>query len=149
MINPSFQVVGEVQIKVARATVWQAFTRLQDWPEWNSEIVATDWVDGEPWQEGSTFALRHKSLFGTETTTNALLRMVAPQMTAVWESTAAGIHVVNSAHLQDDIGGCKLTAKHTYSGLGAAGLRLLKGRQQAKLDGAMQELKRYVEHGLR
>jgi len=145
MINPSFQVVGEIHINAARGTVWRAFTRLQDWPQWNSEIVETRWIAGEPWAEGATFELRHKSLFGRVTSTRALLRMVAPQVTAVWESSAVGIHVVNSAHLEDDLGGCKLTAKHTYSGMGAVGLMLIKGRQQAKLETAMQELQRYIE----
>ena len=140
--------VAIIQLYVARATVWQAFIRLQDWPQWNTEIVAAAWVHGDPWLEGSTFELRHRSLLGTETTTSALLRLVAPGMSAVWESAALGIHVVNSAHLKDNLGGCKLTAKHSYRGIGAAGLRLIKGRQQAKLDTAMQELKRYCERGV-
>jgi hypothetical protein len=147
MINPSFQIVDEIHIQVARGSVWRVFTRLEDWPLWNSEIIEASWLEGEPWTEGAVFELRHKSLFGAVTATRATLRMVVPEMSAVWESQGAGMHIINSAHFQDDLGGCKLTAKHAYSGIGAAGLMLLKGRQQAKLAAAMEELKQHVERG--
>ncbi len=145
MINPSFQIVGETHIRVARGSVWRVFSRLEDWPLWNSEIIEANWVAGKPWTEGAVFELRHKSLFGAVTATRATLRMVAPETSVVWESQGAGMHIINSAHFQEDLGGCKLTARHAYSGIGAAGLMLIKGRQQAKLAAAMEELKQYVE----
>ena len=145
MINPSFQIAGEIYIHASRGRVWRLFTRLEEWPRWNSEILEAGWVTGEPWTEGAVFELRHKSLFGAVTATRATLRMVVPEMSAVWESRSAGMHIVHSAHFQDDLGGCKLTARHAYSGVGAAGLMLLKGRQQAKLAEAMEALKRHVE----
>lgn len=149
MIHPAFQIVDEIHIQAARGGVWRVFTRLEEWPLWNSEIIEANWVEGEPWTENAVFELRHKSLFGAVTATRAVLRMVVPETSAVWESRGAGIHIVNSAHFQDDLGGCKLTAKHAYSGIGAAGLMLIKGRQQAKLAAAMEELRRYVERGKR
>ena len=145
MADPIFQVESELYIHAARGAVWQAFTRLDEWQRWNSEIVATRWVEGEPWREGSIFELRHRSLFNRVTSTEAILRMVSPMRTAAWESAAGGIQVVNSATLRDDVGGCLLTARHAYHGRAAHGLRLLAGRQQAKLDNAMRELKAYVE----
>lgn len=149
MIHPAFQIVDEIHIQAARGGVWRVFTRLEEWPLWNSEIIEANWVEGEPWTENAVFELRHKSLFGAVTATRAVLRMVVPETSAVWESRGAGMHIVNSAHFQDDLGGCKLTAKHAYSGIGAAGLMLIKGRQQAKLAAAMEELRRYVERGNR
>ncbi len=85
MADPIFQVESELYIHAARGAVWQAFTRLDEWPRWNSEIVATRWVEGEPWQEGSIFELRHRSLFNRVTSTEAILRMVSPTRTATWE----------------------------------------------------------------
>lgn len=145
MGSPVFQVQSELYIHAARGAVWQAFTRLADWPRWNSEILAAGWLEGKPWQEGSIFELRHRSLFNAVTTTQAVLRMVAPESTAVWESNAGGMQVVHTVNLRDDLGGCRLSARHAYHGAPAYGLRLLAGRQQAKLDHAMRELKEYVE----
>ena len=146
MINPSFHVQDEIYIHAASQSVWQIFSKLHHWPRWNSEVLAAQWLSDDSWHEGSTFELRHKSLFGSETTTKAILRMCVPGDTVVWESQGAGMTVVNSASFADDIGGCKLTARHTYHGLATFGLRIIKGRQQANLRQAMLELKQYVEH---
>ena len=56
--------------------------------------------------------------------------MCVPANTVVWESNASGITVVNSASFADDVGGCKLTARHAYHGMPTLALRLLSGRQQ-------------------
>ena len=139
-----FQVQDELFIQAAREAVWRKFTRLHEWPLWNSEILAADWVSGEPWTEGARFSLRHRSLLG-ETTTVAVLRMVSPGRAAVWESQALGMTIVNSANFADDLGGCKLTARHAYHGAGSLVLRVFKARQQATLARAMRELKTVVE----
>lgn len=139
-----FQVQDEVYIQAAREAVWRKFANLQDWPRWNSEVLETEWISGEPWVEGARFALRHRSLLGV-TTTEALLRMVSPARAVVWESSVMGMTVINSANFADDLGGCKLTAKHAYHGAGALVLRLFKARQQRILAQAMRELKSYVE----
>ena len=145
MVNPVFQVQSQLYIHAAREAAWKKFTNLADWPRWNSEILATEWVTGTPWEEGSVFALRHKSLLGATTTTVATLRMVVAGQAATWESTGAGMQIINSARFDDDLGGCKLTARHSYHGAPAYLLRLLKARQQRTLAGAMEELKEYVE----
>ena len=145
MINPSFQVQDEIYIHAASQAVWRKFSRLSEWPQWNSEILAARWVQGDEWQEGSILELRHKSLFGTEATTTAVIRMCVPGNTVVWESRTAGMTVVNSASFADDVGGCKLTARHAYHGMPTLALRLLSGRQRSNLEQAMRELKRFVE----
>ncbi len=145
MINPSFQVQDELYIHAASDTVWQKFSRLDDWPRWNSEVISADWVQGAHWQEGSIFHIRHKSLMGMKTTTPAIVRMCVPATTVVWESNASGITVVNSASFSDEVGGCKLSARHTYHGMPTLALRLLGGRQQKNLENAMRELKEFVE----
>jgi hypothetical protein len=139
-----FQVQDEIHIHAAREAVWTKFARLHEWPRWNSEILDTEWLQGEPWAEGSRFALRHRSLLGV-TTTTAVLRMVSPGRTAVWESHAMGMTIVNSANFADDLGGCKLTARHAYHGAGSLVLRLFRTRQQTTLEQAMRELKSYIE----
>ena len=96
----------------------------------------------------SIFQLRKMSLFGTETTTTAVIRMCVPGNTVVWESQSSGMTVVNSASFADDVGGCKLTARHTYHGLPTLLLRLFAGRQRSNLQQAMHELKAYVEGDL-
>lgn len=145
MINPSFQVQDELYIHAASQAVWRKFSQLSEWPQWNSEVLAARWVQGGEWQEGSILELRHKSLFGTEATTTAVIRMCVPGNTVVWESRTAGMTVVNSASFADDVGGCKLTARHAYHGMPTLALRLLGGRQRSNLEQAMRELKRFVE----
>ncbi|MCB0045026.1 MAG: SRPBCC family protein [Caldilineaceae bacterium] len=145
MAEPVFTVSSKRQIQAAPGAVWDTLTRLRDWPRWNEEVLSAAWVEGEPWREGSSFELRHRSLFNAVTTTRATLRMVALNSTAVWESSAGGLIAVHSFTLRNSLGGTLLTARHAYHGWPAYGLRLLAARQQAKLDGAMDALQEFVE----
>ena len=144
MINPTLQVSADLYIHAAAAAVWQKLSRLEEWPRWNSQILEARWLQGDAWQEGSVFQLRHKSLFGT-TTTTATVRMCVPGDTVVWESTGAGMTIVSGAQFRDEVGGCKLTARHTYHGVVVYALHLIRHRQQKILEAAMRELKESVE----
>lgn len=135
---------AELFIRAAPEAVWAAFTRLDDWPRWNKEMVAAAWRQGAPWQEGSQFVLRHHSLFGVREST-VLLRMCAPGSTVVWETSALGLVAVSSAQFQPALGGCKLSARHSYHGALSPLLLLLRPRQLRNLEIAMQGLKNFVE----
>ena len=140
-----YEVQSELYIHAAASAAWSKFSRLADWPIWNSEILDARWLSGKPWQENSRFLLRHKSLFGSTKETHALLRMVVPGQSALWESQGAGMTVVHSAAFRPEVGGCRLSARHSYHGAPSLLLWLLQGRQQQKLDRAMAELKGYIE----
>lgn len=148
VINPMMSVTSTIYIHAAPATAWAFFSRLEDWPVWNSEILEAGWIAGAPWQEASRFRLRHRSLLGTTATTDAILNMVVSGQVAVWESHAMGMTLVNTARFDASSGGCRLTASHTYHGAPALLLRLVRRRQQRTLERAMHELKRAVEESI-
>ena len=136
---------GEIYIHSAAGAAWEKFSRLEEWPQWNREIIDAGWLGESRWQEGSTFQLRHKSLFGLTATTNAVLRMVVQGNIAVWETTGSLLQVVHSANFQDQVGGCLLSARHTYHGPLSLPLQLFRSRQQRLLEQGMSELKVFIE----
>ncbi len=143
-----FQVESTIYIHATPPAVWLQFARLEEWPRWNSEILAAEWLQGEKWHEGSVFVLHHHSLLGSTKRTTATLKMVVVAQSVVWESQSMGITVVNSARFADSTGGCRLTARHSYHGALSLPLRLFRQRQQHALEGAMRELKEAVEEPL-
>src|SRR6266404_6235482 len=38
-------------------SVWQAFTEVEQWPEWSQLFSKASWIEGEPWQLGSKLLL--------------------------------------------------------------------------------------------
>ncbi len=149
MTAPRFSVEATIQIHAATGAVWEKFCPVGEWPRWNPEIVSARWLQGPAWEEGSVLELRHCSLLGRVVTTRAVVRMAASRdvsgRTVVWESQGAGMVAVHTAQFSDNLGGCRLYARHTYHGWLALLLALLRGRQEAKLRQAMAALKAYVE----
>jgi hypothetical protein len=143
MITPTLTISAEIYIHVARGTVWQKFTQISDWPRWNSPIIAAHWADGELWQEGARFQWREQNRFAA-TTTTAVIRMVVPSDTTVWESEA-NLPIVYSAHFHDDLGGCKVQLRYTCHALAAFALYVRQGGIQKRLERNLHAFKEYVE----
>ena len=136
-------VTAEVYIHAARAAVWDKFTQLTDWPRWDSSILAARWVSGGAWQENARFELRQQGGFGA-TTTIAVIRMVVPGDTTVWEAET-NAQIVHSAHFRDDLGGCKVQLRDTYHGLAVLTHWPWRGSQQSRLEARLHALKAYIE----
>ena len=147
MISPKFSIAAEIYIHAARGTVWQKFCQRQEWPRWDAQIGPGRWLDNQTpteWQEGDRFQMQTQSPLGLHLET-AVVRMVVPDDTLVWESAAAGVNVVHSAHFADELGGCKVRVRNTYHGLAVFLLWLSRGRQQKQLADSLHAFKEYVE----
>jgi len=147
MISPRFSIAAEVYMRVARGTVWQKFCQRQGWPRWDTQVVVVRGLDNQTptaWQEGDRFQMQLQNPLGLRLET-AIVRMVVPDDTLVWESAAPGVNVVYSAHFTDELGGCKLRVRHTYHGPAVFLLWLTRGRQQTQLNETLHTFREYVE----
>ena len=144
MINPTLTVESDIYIHAARGAVWEKFADLDTWPRWNPSVLTAQWRSGNRWQEGATFSIQQQSRWG-ERTRLAVIRMVVPDDTTVWESGGGGQQTVHSAHLTDDLGGCKIRLRETYHGPWVFALYLGRGQQRARLETALREFKAYIE----
>jgi hypothetical protein len=145
MIAPSMHVENDIFIHSARATVWNRFTNLQTWSLWNPQVEEITWAQGSPWSEGSVMIIRQRTLLGMPRLTYAQLRMAARGSAVVWESQFTGFSAVHSARFTDDLGGCRLSARHTYQGPVVPLLWILKPRQRRLLVESMARFKTFVE----
>ena len=130
---------------MSRGTAWRKFNDIRQWSTWNHSIESATWLQGDPWTEGAILLIRHGTLLGSTVNDKATIRMVVPESAAVWEVSRPGLQVVYSTNFRDDLGGCRLEARHTYHGLGALALLMIRSRQARNLTSAMAALKRYIE----
>lgn len=147
MISPRFSITAEVYIHAARGTVWQKFCQLQEWPRWDSQVIAAHWLDNPTpteWQENARLQIQTLGRWGPRQET-AIVRMVVPAATVVWESITPGINIVHSTHFADELGGCKLRVRNSYHGLAVFQVWLARGRQQRQLEETLHAFKEYIE----
>lgn len=143
MITPTHTISAEIYIHVARGTAWQKFIQISEWPRWNASILAAHWLTGDSWQEGARFQWRQQNRFGVATTP-AIIRMVVPGDTTVWESET-GRPIVQSAHFNDTLGGCTVQFRYTGHGLAVFANYLSQGSIQRRLEKNLLAFKQYVE----
>ncbi|MCX6046080.1 MAG: hypothetical protein NT075_13300 [Chloroflexi bacterium] len=143
MITPTHTSSADIYIHVARGTAWQKFIQISDWPRWNAAILTADWLTGNSWQEGARFQWRQQNRFGT-TSTAAIIRMVVPSDTTVWESESS-LPMVQSAHFTDTLGGCTMQLRYTGHGLAVFTNYLAQGSIQRRLEQNLRAFKEYVE----
>lgn len=138
MIWPSTTLSAELHIHAARLTVWEKFTRLREWPQWQPEVTSATWQVADRWQEGAQFSLQQ----GRQQR-HYLIRMVAVGAVTVWEAATGA--AVYSLQLSDQLGGCKVVLRCTVHGFGSVGAFLERGRQSAALRQTLAQLKHIVE----
>ncbi|MFN8493883.1 MAG: SRPBCC family protein [Caldilineaceae bacterium] len=147
MISPSLTLAATLYIHAARGAVWEKFCQLTEWPRWNTAVRTARWLESAPqghWQENARFQVEEQGRFGT-TLNVAVVRMVLPNDTLVWESSAPSLHIVHRAHFTDELGGCKLQLRKTYHGLATLPLFFWRGGQQSQLEQSLRNLKVWVE----
>ncbi len=144
MIDPTLLIEAEVYLHAARAAVWEKFIGIGEWPRWQLNLLAARWVKDASWQEGAHFALERQGWWGRHSE-QAVIRMAVAGDTTVWESSGVGLHTVHSAHLSDDLGGCKLRWRQTIHGPLVVARYWGQGRARSGLASALGEFKAYVE----
>ncbi len=147
MISPSLTLEAALYIHAARGAVWEKFCQLTVWPRWHPAVRAAHWLEPPPqgqWQENARFQVEKQGRLGA-TRSVAIVRMVLPNDTLVWESSGPSLHIVHSAHFTDEVGGCKVQLRKTYHGLATLPIFLWRSGQQSQLEQSLRNLKAWVE----
>ncbi|MBX3015309.1 MAG: SRPBCC family protein [Caldilineaceae bacterium] len=143
MIQPTLQVTATQYIHAARAAIWERFCRLADWPRWRTDVAQATWVQGTTWAEEAQFRLTPTPQGSTPS--QYMIRMVVVDDTTVWERVGAGPTVVYSLHLDDQVGGTKVTLRSNFYGWHSLLQRVRYQSEAASLRAILDDLKREVE----
>jgi hypothetical protein len=71
-------------------SVWQAFTEIDQWPEWSQLFSKASWVEGEPWKLGSKLLLEVSQ---PTAKVKATVSEVAAPRQATWMGHVMGVTI--------------------------------------------------------
>ena len=134
---------AEIQANAPPQVVWEVLTRLDNWPNWNSDVK---WMRfGGPLAPGTQF--RWKAGPGTIVST---IDRVEPPRYISWHGRTLTIDAYHEWWLEPRDGGTNVRTEEAFYGLLA---RLLRGPLQKTLDksfaDALERLKREAERRAR
>ncbi len=137
-------------IRIAPGTLWNVWRDLARWPDWQPTISSARWLDGSPWEQGSTFRLLRRGgdgvlgrLVGNAARTSlGQVLSTAEGRLLVWElkSDSASWLIpttVESVRLDPAPGGT--TVSLTLAAHGFASF-LVRGALQARADATLEGL---------
>ncbi|NJN82484.1 MAG: hypothetical protein HC802_09560 [Caldilineaceae bacterium] len=136
---------ADIYVHASRGAVWRHFGAISLWPEWYPRVLSVRWIEGEPWSEDAVMQVFVKNSLGMTASGLGVVRLCLPEERAVWENAMSGLTTVCIARFEENVGGCKLTLKKSYHGVGAVAIPLLKNGQRRALTQALQNLKKIVE----
>jgi hypothetical protein len=143
-------------IRVASGSLWEKWLDLYRWPQWQPETMRAEWVQGQPWEVGSTFLLLRRGPFrwlhgipgaAARRFTGKVLS-TATESLLVWELSPTsgrwfGPVVVQSVRLAPAPGGTTVSLTLSAHGLGPALLTpLLGGPLHAQAEATLEALHR-------
>ena len=85
----SVRLEASVVAKCSPETAWRKFEKVEFWAWWNPVIARVQWIEGQPWQQGST--LRIDLARPRLHVTAKVLECMAPN-SVHWSLHATGIH---------------------------------------------------------
>ncbi|MDQ4078316.1 MAG: SRPBCC family protein [Chloroflexota bacterium] len=145
-------------IRVAPGTIWKKWCDLPHWARWQPGTIEARWLEGTPWEPGSTFILLRRGPFrllqrfpGMEARRFVgKVLSVAEEQLLVWELTPTSIAwfgpvVVESVRLDPAPGGTTVLLTLTAHGLGPTLFSFflggpLKAQVEATLEGLHRDL---------
>lgn len=136
---------SEIFIHAAPAAVFRAFTNIGGWATWYPGVVGARWAEGEPWREGSRFAIETRNVLGITTSAVGTVRLRSLDQVIVWESVGSGLTVVATARFEDEVGGCRLTLSKNFHGPLSLLMPLLVARQRGQVTTGLNTLKAQIE----
>lgn len=71
-------------------SVWQAFTEVEQWPEWSQLFSKASWIEGKPWQLGSKLLLEVSQ---PSAKVKATVSEVAAPRQATWTGHVMGVTI--------------------------------------------------------
>ena len=128
--------------------VWQVFSRLDRWPQWNPACLRAAYLLGFPWKKGSTFELTLKPWW-RKMTFKATVIESAPPETVVWLGKGGGVYGQHTFAFEAEAEGTRVTSYEVFTGemLWAMPLVAPQGKIKRMFTRWLEGLKAEVEKG--
>lgn len=105
----------EIEIVAPLAIVWNVFSRLEEWDDWNTACQSCHLVEGEEMAEGACFSFVVRP-FTLPIKVKPRITDCQPGEKVVWEGKRIGIHAVHTWIFREANGSVTLTSSESFSG---------------------------------
>ena len=105
----------EIEITAPLAIVWNVFSRLEEWDEWNTACQSCHLVEGEETAAGACFSFVVRP-FTLPIKVKPRITNCVPGEEVVWEGKRLGIHAIHTWTFREVNGSVALTSSETFSG---------------------------------
>jgi hypothetical protein len=136
----------EIHIDAPLDVVWAAFSRLEEWSQWNRVCTDCCYLEGRELTVDACFAFTITPLFFPLRVTPRIV-LCDPGREVVWQGGKFGVQAVHRFLFSEENGGVHLLSEETFSGpLLVAGLLLRVPQRLHKLtETFMEGIKAYAE----
>ena len=148
VIERSVVVQDSILIHASPDDVWEVFSKLDRWPQWNPACHRAAYLLGSPWKKGSTFELTLKPWW-RKTTFKATVIESAPPETVVWLGKGGGVYGQHTFAFEAEGEGTRVTSYEAFTGemLWAMPLVAPQGKIKRMFAQWLEGLKAVVEKG--
>ena len=115
IIERSVVVRESILINTSPEQVWEVFSRLERWPEWNPVCSRAQHLSGRPWRVESVFQFTVKPWWMTLTFKPTVVAS-EPPMSVVWLGQAGGIYGQHTFFFEPEGDGTRATSHEVFSG---------------------------------
>ena len=105
----------EIEIAAPLAIVWNVFSRLEEWDDWNTACQSCHLVEVEEMVSGACFSFVVRP-FTLPIKVEPKITDCAPGERVVWEGARLGIHAIHTWTFRELNGSVTLTSSETFSG---------------------------------
>jgi hypothetical protein len=106
---------SEVTIQAPLPVVWQVFSHLEDWNEWNTACDSCRFTAGQALSEGACFTFVVKPIIFPVRVEPRVVRC-EPGREVVWEGERLGIRAVHTWRFAETPGGVVLKSVESFKG---------------------------------
>ena len=105
----------EVEIEAPLSIVWNIFSRLEEWDDWNTACQSCHLVEGEEMETGACFSFVVRP-FTLPIKVKPRITECEPGQKVVWEGERLGIHAVHTWTFREADGRVTLISHEAFSG---------------------------------
>lgn len=148
IIERTVVVEESTRIDAPPERVWEVFSRVERWPEWNPACRQAKYLSGRPWKVDSVFEFTVKPWW-REVSFKPTVVASAPPQRVVWLGKADGIYGQHTFSFDPEGDGTRATSHEVFSGpmLWAMPLLSPSGKVKEMFARWLQALKVEVEKG--
>lgn len=104
-----------IEIAAPLSIVWNVFSRLEEWDDWNTACQSCHLVEGEEMAAGACFSFVVRP-FTLPIKVKPRITNCVPAEEVVWEGTRLGIHAIHTWTFRQSNGIVTLTSSESFSG---------------------------------